>query len=273
MAGRLAEVALSAAEGGAVGPAPLGVFSGLEFHPGSLTLVAGAPGAGKTSFLLGAAAAFAGAGLPTLYLSYEPTPEELAGRLRALAAALTAGPHGTPDPGAVRAWLADRAGLRVLYASVETDTLGLVEGELYRALRPGAPAFLAVDYLQVVPAFDVGGGLLPPHLRPGRAAVELKRLAQRNGWAVAAAAALRAPAAAASRPPDIFDLLGDERAAYEADRVLAVAPGPAAPCGCRKAALWVLKDRRGAVRTETRYFCGARYAFLEAPPPCLEGTP
>lgn len=242
-------------------------LGGLLFGPGTLTLVAGMPGAGKTSWLLLMALEALEQGVPAAYLSYEPSPDELRERLYPMAAARQNGPHGPARDGLPGAW----ALLAVLYADDRRDTLWLAERELLRILRPQAPAFLAVDYLQRVPAYDpAGSGPLPPDQRPGQAAAELRRLAVRHGWAVCAAAALRA-GASPDRTPEPFDLLGSERAAYEADRVVVLVPGPAAPCGCREVGLFVVKDRRGPVRVERRWFWGERFYLTERQPPCLGG--
>ncbi|MGH9261967.1 MAG: AAA family ATPase, partial [Acidimicrobiales bacterium] len=91
-------VRLSAVEGGGVARWPTGLAEldyvlGGGIVPGSLVLVGGEPGIGKSTLLLQCAARLERAGVPTLYVSGEESPEQL--RLRA--------DRLTDDAGAVHA--------------------------------------------------------------------------------------------------------------------------------------------------------------------------
>jgi DNA repair protein RadA/Sms len=82
----LPPVRLSAVRGGEVGRWRTGLAEfdfvlGGGIVPGSITLVGGEPGIGKSTLLLQCAARLEGAGVPTLYVSGEESPEQI--RLRA----------------------------------------------------------------------------------------------------------------------------------------------------------------------------------------------
>jgi hypothetical protein len=119
------------------------------------------------------------------------------------------------------------------------------------------PVLLALDYLQRVPVVGLAG-MLPEERRGGEAAAALRALGRRRGWAVVAACALRAEGFA--RGGLLSDLLGDERVAYEADRVLLLRrDGTQRDCGCAEIAVWTLKDRTGPQRSFSLEFWGERF--------------
>ena len=72
---------------------PFGVFAGLSFWGGGLTLLAAAPGIGKTSWLLRMLFESASVHIPSAIGCYEHTPEELRYRLFLQVEAITSGPH------------------------------------------------------------------------------------------------------------------------------------------------------------------------------------
>lgn len=209
---------------------PAGAFGDLPFWPGSLTLLAGPPGAMKTSWALRMAAE-ASERMPAAFACYEHTPEELAYRLRRMAAAMGRDPS--------------RWGRLLLLAPLRDreDTVRAVEERLLEHGFPASgPAFLAVDYLQRVPIYGLEGPV-PEARRGGEAAAALRDLARRRGWIVLAVSGVRA--GAFGGPPDLAALLGDERIAYEADRVIWLRrPDPADG----RIAAQVLKDRAGRLR-------------------------
>ena len=98
--------------------------------PGSVVLLAGEPGVGKSTLLLEAASRAAAAGSPTLYVS----GEESAAQVR-----LRAGRTGALDP---HLWLA-----------AETDLAGVVTH--VDAVQPG---LLVVDSVQTIASAEVDGG-------------------------------------------------------------------------------------------------------------------
>lgn len=218
----------------------VGRFGGLPFHAGTLTLLAGAPGAGKTSWALRIAAE-ASERIPAAFACYEHTPEELALRLERMAACLGV------DPGR---W----GQLLLLELSDREDTPRALEEQL---LEEGFPArgeaFLAVDYLQRAPVYG-HDGLLSEARRGGEAAAALRAIARRRGWTILAISAVRREAFGG--PGDLAALLGDERIAYEADRILYL----------REGAAEVLKDRMGPLRTIPLRFDGAHFAMEAADP-------
>jgi Flp pilus assembly protein protease CpaA len=220
-------LALSAVRFGVIpeeGPeGPIGRFGDLPFWPGSLTLLAGPPGALKTSWALRMAAE-ASVRMPSAFACFEHTPEELAFRLRRMAGALK------EDPA--------RWARLILLAPLDDrqDTVRALEERLLEeGFPPKGPAFLAVDYLQRLPVYGLEGPV-PEARRGGEAAAALRALARRRGWTVLAISAVRADAFRGE--PDLAALLGDERIAYEADRVIWIAGSRAV----------VLKDRHEALR-------------------------
>src|SRR5512144_2646145 len=70
-----------------------GVFAGLSFWGGGLTLLAAAPGIGKTSWLLRMLFESSSVHIPSVIGCYEHTPEELRYRLFLQTEAMTSGPH------------------------------------------------------------------------------------------------------------------------------------------------------------------------------------
>jgi replicative DNA helicase len=71
---------------------PLDAHLGGGLRAGELTLVSGAQGQGKTTFVLQAARSAAAAGQPVLYVSYEHPDDDVLARLLAVEAGLLAGP-------------------------------------------------------------------------------------------------------------------------------------------------------------------------------------
>lgn len=241
-----------------------GTFGGLSFWPGGLTLLAAAPGVGKTSWLLRMVHGAAGANTPAALGCYEHTAEELKYRLRRQAEAAVAGPHENALPQAVETCLARGGQAVLLPLSDQEDTARAVEETLL--LDYGFPeqgtALLALDYLQRVPVVSLAG-MVPEERRGGEAAAALHGLARRRGWALIAACALRAQGYESQG--ELGDLLGDERVAYEADRVLLLrrAEMPL-ECGCVAISVTTLKDRTGPQRSFNIHFWGERFY------PCLE---
>jgi hypothetical protein len=235
-----------------------GTFAGLSFWPGSLTVLAAAPGVGKTSWLLRMVSEAAAEGFPTAIGCYEHSAAELKFRLHLQAQAALASPHAEAEEFAVETYLA-RFSQSVLLALVDPqDTIRGIEEVLLEdyGFPESGPALLAVDYLQRVPVVGPTG-LVSEELRSGVVAAELRTLARRHGWAVIAACALRADHFADA--PSLNALLGDERVAYESDRVLTARfIRPPTACGCGELAVHTLKDRAGPVRTIEFPFWGAR---------------
>lgn len=236
-----------------------GTFGGLPFWPGGLTLLAAAPGVGKTSWLLRMLHEAAGAGIPAALGCYEHTAQELKFRLRRQAEAVVAGPHGTASPQAVEACLARGSQAVLLPLSDQEDTVRALEEVLLMDYGfPGQGAvLLALDYLQRVPVVGLAG-MVPEQRRGGEAAAALRALGRRRGWAVIAACALRSEGFTGQG--ELADLLGDERVAYEADRVLLLRrEGTAQACGCVTISAWTLKDRTGPPHSFSLEFWGERF--------------
>ena len=236
-----------------------GTFGGLSFWPGGLTLLAAAPGVGKTSWLLRMVHEAAGADIPSALGCYEHTAEELKFRLRRQAEAAVAGPHGAATPQAVETCLARSSQAVLLSLSDQEDTIRFVEEILLMDYGfPGqGPVLLALDYLQRAPVVGLAG-MVPEERRGGEAAAALRALGRRRGWAVIAACALRAEGFAGQG--ELSDLLGDERVAYEADRVLLLRrEGKPQDCGCVAISVWTLKDRTGPQRIFSLEFWGERF--------------
>jgi len=268
-----------------------GTFAGLPFWPGGLTLLAAAPGVGKTSWMLRMVAEAAALGFPAALGCYEHTAEELKYRLRMQAEAATAGAHGAEhslsqaDNEAVEKYLAASSETVLLPLSDAEDTIRAIEETLTQDYGfPGrGPALLAVDYLQRVPVVGLTG-LLSEEQRGGEAAAMLRGLARRRGWAVIAAAAIRGsafnanidefdPSTSSGQRPSatlragLSALVGDERAGYEPDRVLLLSRNGASHhlCGCVDLDIHTLKDRTGPVRRWQMMFWGERfYPALES---------
>jgi len=236
-----------------------GTYAGLPFWPGGLTLLAAAPGIGKTSWLLRMLFEAACAGVPAALGCYEHTSEELKFRLELQAEAVVAGAHAKADFGQVEARLAQGSETVLLPLSDQHDTVRALEDPLlmdYGFPRQGL-ALVAVDYLSRIPVVGLTG-LLPEAQKGGEAAAALRDLSRAHGWAIIAAAALRAETF--NEGDELSALLGDERVPYVADRVLLVRRAEAVrACGCVALSVHTLKDRTGPSRTWRMQFWGERF--------------
>ena len=242
-----------------------GTFAGLPFWPGGLTLLAAAPGIGKTSWLLRAVFEASTADFPAALGCYEHTAEELKYRLRLQAKAVVAGPHVDADEIRVESLLASGCQTVLLALSDREDTLRAIEEILLEdyGFPEQGPALLAVDYLQRVPVVGLTGLVLEDQ-RSGEAAAGLRQLARRHGWAVIAACALRSEHF--TNGIGLSALLGDERVPYEADRVILVQRGGTVQeCGCVALDVHTLKNRTGPAQIWQLTFWGERFY------PALEG--
>jgi hypothetical protein len=238
---------------------PFGTFAGLPFWGGGLTLLAAAPGIGKTSWLLRMLYEAAASQIPAATGCYEHTPEELRYRLYLQVEAQVSGPHDPAPARQVEAALARASEAVLLHLSYQEDTVRALEDMLLHdyGFPMYGPALLAVDYLNRVPVVGLTG-MLAEHGRSGEAAASLRALARHHGWAVIAAAALKSERF--STVEDLSALLGDERVPYEADRVLAVQrAGDLLPCGCVPLEVVTLKDRTGPAGRWPMQFWGARF--------------
>ena len=236
-----------------------GTFAGLPFWPGGLTLLAAAPGVGKTSWLLRVAFEAAVAGFPAALGCYEHTAEELKYRLRLQIEAAIVGPHDDANETQVENLLASGSETVLQELSDREDTLRAIEEILLEdyGFPDKGPALLAVDYLQRVPVVGLTG-LVAEDRRSGEAAAELRKLARRHDWAVMAACALQSEHF--SNGSDLSALLGDERVPYEADRVLLIQRGEILQdCGCGVLDVHTLKNRIGPARDWQLMFWGARF--------------
>ncbi len=244
---------------------PFGVFAGLPFWGGGLTLLAAAPGIGKTSWLLRMVFEAACARLPSAIGCYEHTPEELRFRLFLQTEALIAGPHANASQPMVEAALARASEAVLLSLNSREDTIRALEDILIHeyAFPITGPALVAVDYLNRVPVVGLTG-MLNEEGRSGEAAAALREMARHHGWAIIAAAALKSERF--TDGDDLSALLGDERVPYEADRVLVVnRTGDVLDCGCTHLEVLTLKDRTGPARRWPIQFLGERfYPALEA---------
>ena len=236
-----------------------GTFAGLPFWPGGLSLLAAAPGIGKTSWMLRMIFEAAGRGIPSALGCYEHTPEELKYRLRMQAEAVVAGAHAVAEESAIEKRLALGSESVLLSLSDKEDTVRALEDMLlqdYGFPKQGL-ALLAVDYLNRVPLVGLTG-MLSEATRGGEAAAMLRELSRRHGWAVIAAAALKSDSFAEGE--ELSALLGDERVPYEADRVLLMRhANEVGSCGCVALNVHTLKDRTGPARTWEMLFWGARF--------------
>lgn len=244
---------------------PFGVFAGLSFWGGGLTLLAAAPGIGKTSWLLRMLFESASIHIPSAIGCYEHTPEELRYRLFLQVEAITSGPHTQAPLEKVEMSLARASEAVLLSLNSQEDTVRALEDMLIHdyAFPVKGPGLVAVDYLNRVPVVGLTG-MLNEEGRSGEAAAALREVARQHGWAVIAAAALKSDHFNAG--DDLSALLGDERVPYEADRVLVVQrSGNSADCGCVPLEVITLKDRTGPPRRFPMQFWGARFY------PALEG--
>jgi hypothetical protein len=242
-----------------------GTFAGLPFWPGGLTLLAAAPGIGKTSWLLRMLFEASCIGVPAALGCYEHTSEELKFRMALQAEAQVTGAHARADFGQVEARLAAGSETVLLSLSDQQDTVRAFEETLlldYGFPRQG-PAIVAVDYLSRIPVVGLTG-LLPEAQKGGEAAAALRDLSRQHNWAIIAAAALRSETF--DEGDELSALLGDERVPYVADRVLLMRRAEAVrACGCVALTVHTLKDRTGPARTWQMQFWGERfYPALES---------
>jgi hypothetical protein len=236
-----------------------GTFASLPFWPGGLSLLAAAPGLGKTSWLLRMVFEATANGFPAAIGCYEHTPEELKYRLRKQAEALVADAHEPADEIAVERCLAGGSEAVLLSLSDKEDTVRALEDTLLRdyGFPEKGPALLAVDYLNRVPVVGLTG-MLSEATRGGEAAALLRELSRRHGWAVIAAAALRSESF--KEGAELSSLLGDERVPYEADRVLLMRHRFGEfRCSCVPISIHTLKDRTGPTRVWDATFWGERF--------------
>jgi hypothetical protein len=238
---------------------PFGNFAGLPFWGGGLTLLAAAPGIGKTSWLLRMLFEAASLRVPAAIGCYEHTPEELRYRLFLQVEAMTSGPHTEASHEQVERKLVCASESVLLSLNSQEDTVRALEDVLLHdyAFPVHGPALLAVDYLNRVPVVGLTG-MMNEEGRSGEAAASLRELARRHGWAVIAAAALKSDNF--QDGDELSALLGDERVPYEADRVLVVKRrGEVQACGCAPLEVVTLKDRTGPPRRWPMQFWGARF--------------
>ena len=244
---------------------PFGVFAGLPFWGGGLTLLASAPGIGKTSWLLRMIFESACAHIPSAIGCYEHTPEELRYRLFLQTEALTSGPHIQALQEKVEIELARASEAVLLSLNSREDTVRALEDMLLHdnAFPDKGPALVAVDYLNRVPVIGLTG-MMNEEGRSGEAAAALRETGRRHDWAIIAAAALKSENF--NDGDDLSALLGDERVPYEADRVLVVRrKGEIQDCGCAPLEVITLKDRTGPPRRFPIQFWGERfYPALES---------
>ena len=238
---------------------PFGVFAGLSFWGGGLSLLAAAPGIGKTSWLLRMIFEAASQHIPAVIGCYEHTPEELRFRLFLQAEALNGGPHDPVAREVVETSLAGASEAVLLALNSQEDTVRALEDTLIHdyAFPVKGPALVAVDYLNRVPVIGLTG-MMNEEGRSGEAAALLREMARSHGWAVIAAAALKSEHF--KDGDDLSALLGDERVPYESDRVLVVQrSGDVQACGCVALEVVTLKDRTGPARRWPMQFWGERF--------------
>jgi hypothetical protein len=244
---------------------PFGVFAGLSFWGGGLTLLAAAPGIGKTSWLLRMLFESASVNIPSAIGCYEHTPEELRYRLFLQVEAITSGPHKKAPLEKVERGLASASEAVLLSLNSQEDTVRALEDMLIHdyAFPVRGPALIAVDYLNRVPVIGLTG-MMNEDGRSGEAAASLREMARHHGWALIAAAALKSQNF--KDGDDLSSILGDERVPYEADRVLVVQrSGEVQDCGCAPLEVITLKDRTGPPRRFPMQFWGERfYPALES---------
>jgi len=236
-------------------------FAGLPFWGGGLTLLSAAPGIGKTSWMLRMLLNAAASGMPSALGCYEHTEEELKFRLSKQAEAIVGGPHGGVNLANVEETLAQSANGVLMALDDKKDTIRSLEETLLRlyAFPEKGDALVLVDYLNRIPVVGLTG-VQSVETRSGDAAIELREMAKRHGWAVLAAAALEADSFAGKEIFDLSDLFGDERVPYSADRVYLIARGgQPMTCGCVELEVYTLKDRTGPVRNWDMQFWGERF--------------
>jgi hypothetical protein len=240
-----------------------GTFAGISFWPGGLTLLPAAPGVGKTSWMLRMLLEAAAARVPAALGCYEHTEDELKFRLGRQAAARIGGAHGAAKGTAVEDVLAQSAEGVLLALNDRADTIRSLEETLIRlyGFPEQGDALVLVDYLNRIPVVGLSG-VQPIETRSGDAAVELREMAKRHGWAVLVAAALQMESF--TKKTDAYgleDLFGDERVPYTADRVYLVTKDGrfARECGCVDLLVHTLKDRTGPTRQFKLQFWGERF--------------
>jgi len=248
-----------------------GEFASVPFWPGSLTILAAPPGAGKTSWALRMVADAAAQGFPAVIGCYEHTEEELADRLRRQAAGIVFGPHPEDendrfDP-RVENLLAQAGNAVLLHLNGAMDTIRVFEDRLLvdEGFSSGQPALIVLDYLQRAPVVNRMGQAITDNTRAGEAAVALKQMALRHGWAVVAISALEKgafiPLEQLQANPEVAlaTLLGDERLPYEADRVFVVYKEQELSCGCcHRLIRLTAKNRLGSTGAQQMVFWGQR---------------
>jgi hypothetical protein len=109
---------------------PFGVFAGLPFWGGGLTLLAAAPGIGKTSWLLRMIFESACIHIPSAIGCYKNTPEELRFRLFLQTEAMTGGPHTQASQSIVESALARASEAFLLSLNSREDTVRALEDML-----------------------------------------------------------------------------------------------------------------------------------------------
>lgn len=240
-----------------------GTYAGLPFWGGGLTLLAAAPGIGKTSWMLRMLLEAASERMSCAIGCYEHTEDELKYRLSKQAEAKISAAHGMAVGIEVEALLARSAEGVLLALNDKSDTIRSFEESLLKLY--GFPergnALVLVDYLNRVPVVGLSG-MQPVEVRSGDAAIELREMAKRHGWAVLAAAALNAESfARESGIYDLADLFGDERVQYTPDRVYLIARDGMSSfaCGCVDLIVHTLKDRTGPIRQFKMQFWGERF--------------
>ena len=238
-----------------------GEFAGLPFWGGGLTLLAAAPGVGKTSWMLRMLFDAAAQNVPAAIGCYEHTEEELKYRISQQVTAMLAGPHGEVEPFAKEDKLAECGNAVLLSLDDRRDTVRGLEDVLlntYNFPQKGN-ALLTVDYLNRMPVVGLTG-MIPLEMRSGEAAAALRAMSRRHEWAIIVAAALKAESFYLDEDFNLGHLLGDERVPYEADRVLLISrDGEPAQCGCINLVVHTLKDRTGPTRTWKLQFWGERF--------------
>jgi hypothetical protein len=238
---------------------PFGLFAGLPFWGGGLTLLAAAPGIGKTSWLLRMIFESSARHIPAAIGCYEHTPEELRYRLFLQTEAIISGAHARAAQEHVERTLVQASEAVLLSLNSQEDTVRALEDVLLHdyAFPMKGPALVAVDYLNRVPVVGLTG-MMDEAGRSGEAAAALREMARHHGWAIIAAAALKSENF--KDGDDLAALLGDERVPYEADRVLVVQrQGEVRDCGCAPLEVITLKDRTGPPRRFAMQFWGERF--------------
>lgn len=236
-----------------------GTFAGLSFWGGGLTLLAAAPGVGKTSWAGRMILEAAIANIPAALVCYEHTDEELKYRLYKQAMARVSGAHGIVPEEKVQSILARAANAVLQPVDSREDTARSIEEMLLNvyAFPKYGNALVVVDYLQRVPVVGLSG-LIDPDRQGGEAAAELRAMSRRHDWAILCPAALEKDSFTVG--DELSSLMGDERVPYEADRVLLVRQhGEKKSCGCGELIVHTLKDRTGPTKQWHLQFFGERF--------------